>query len=200
MFLPLRSFVEVWRTWRNQFVAEFSFPTFRQQRIFKQTIFSSWLTDCREDCFASWTHNGWARITLPAYCRHVHTRITWWKRSCLKQSVLVTWHNHAMHTLRQLFTNIRINTKNIAMPRKQSNEQGIAWPKAAIRGFSGSLHSAPDWLVSKNCTKWFTNNTLLRNTYTFYLHGHRCYVRTYSWLDVILLYSKVLRWCLNLVF
>ena len=86
------------------------------------------------------------------------------------------------------------------MPNKQPNQQGIAWPKAAIRGFSGSLPSAPDYIVSKNCTKWFTNYILLRNTYTFYLHGHRCYVRTYSCLDVIMLYSEVLRGCLKFFF
>ena len=38
LFLPLRSLLE------------FSFPTFRQQRIFHQTICSCWLTAYQQDC------------------------------------------------------------------------------------------------------------------------------------------------------
>ena len=47
----------------------------------------------------------------------------------------------------QLFTNIRINTKNIAMLNKQPTEQSNPWLKAPTPGFCGSLLSASDFIV-----------------------------------------------------
>ena len=81
--------------------------------------------------------------------------------------------------------------QDIAMLNKQSHQQS---------NHCLSRHSRLQWrtafclrlIVSKNYTKSFTNNIVLRYKYYAYcLHGHRCYVRTYSCQFIKLYYHVV---------
>ena len=123
---------------------------------------------------------------------------TRWKLSCLKTNcacAVAQWR-HVQ------FATVLHQHHDIAMLNKEPYQEGNPCQ---------SRHSRIQWrvafclrlIVSKNCTKWLTNmpNILLRNKYyVYYLHGHRCYARTYSCQFMrlyhhVVQYCTVLRWC-----
>ena len=74
------------------------------------------------------------------------------------------------HSLKLLYTpvsslnsTILLLSALVTLP-KQPKQQGNPWAKAATPGFCGSLPSASDCIVSKNCTKWFTIITSFKET------------------------------------
>ena len=66
--------------------------------------------------------------------QHLTTRLTNCRQDCIASSQS---RNVQLETA--LHTNIRVNTKNIAMLNKQPHQQGNPWPKAATPSFCGSL-------------------------------------------------------------
>ena len=145
-------------------------------------------------CFIATTWLG--SIEAPSIMvKNVHT---WtigllWKLSCLKQIVLVAWHNHTVYKLRRLFTNIRINTKNIARLNKQSNQQGISLGQSR----HPRLPRLTPFCLRFHCFKELHqvghyNNILLRNNYYAYYYSRTPLLCLNRFLpnDVIMLHSK----------
>ena len=160
LFLPLRSLLEVRRPWKNQFVAEFSifsdFPATANLPANDMSLMvdATWRTVDRIPLLHSHNMVGLEWSYRPIV-KNVHTSTKRWKLSCLEQIVLVAWHNHTMYNLRQLFANIRIHTRNIAMLNKQPNQQAILGAKPPPKGSAAHSLLLPISLFQR-IAPWFT--------------------------------------------